>query len=182
MLFVLWALGSVLVILIWCRRWRQVSANFRKAELLKEGREVEILRRLEDKVKQNNSIPIVRTRSLMEPGVFGISCPVMLWPEGLSERLTDDQIQRSWRMNSRMYGVATTLQALMHMLVEAVFWFHPMVWWIESRIIEEREHACDEAAVLQVGNSDVYAESLLTACRFCLESRLTCVPGSSEVI
>ena len=177
MLFVLWALGSVLVILIWCRRWRQVSANFRKAELLKEGREVEILRRLEDKVKQNNSIPIVRTRSLMEPGVFGISCPVMLWPEGLSERLTDDQIQAILAHELAHVRRRDNLAALMHMLVEAVFWFHPMVWWIESRIIEEREHACDEAAVLQVGNSDVYAESLLTACRFCLESRLTCVPG-----
>jgi uncharacterized protein (TIGR03435 family) len=63
------------------------------------------------------------------------------------------------------------------MLVEGVFWFHPVVWWIESRIVEERELACDEAAVLQVGDSDIYAESLLKACRFCLESPLTCVPG-----
>ncbi len=69
------------------------------------------------------------------------------------------------------------LAALLHMLVEAVFWFHPLVWWIESRIVEEREHACDEAAVLQVGSADTYAESLLKACRFCLESPLPCVPG-----
>jgi uncharacterized protein (TIGR03435 family) len=177
MLFALWALGSVLVILIWCRRWRQVSANLRKAAFLKKGREVEILRRLEDKVKQNNSIPIVRTRSMMEPGVFGISCPVMLWPEGLSEQLTDAQIEAILAHELAQVRRRDNFAALLHMLVEAVFWFHPIVWWVESRIIEEREHACDEAAVLQVGNSDVYAESLLTACRFCLESPLTCVPG-----
>ena len=64
-----------------------------------------------------------------------------------------------------------------HMLVEAVFWFHPLVWWIEGRLKEERERACDEAAVKLIGRPDVYAESLLKACRFCLESPLTCVSG-----
>jgi hypothetical protein len=29
--------------------------------------------------------------------------------------------------------------AALHMLVEALFWFHPLVWWLEGRLIEERE-------------------------------------------
>jgi hypothetical protein len=37
------------------------------------------------------------------------------------------------------------LVAAMHMMVEAVFWFHPLVWWIGVRLMEERERACDEA-------------------------------------
>jgi len=72
MLFVLWALGSVFVMLIWRRSWRQLSANLRNAKFLEEGREVEILRRLEDNLVQNKSIPIIRTRSMLEPGIFGI--------------------------------------------------------------------------------------------------------------
>ena len=30
------------------------------------------------------------------------------------------------------------------MAVEAIFWFHPLVWWLGARLMEEREHACDE--------------------------------------
>jgi len=101
----------------------------------------------------------------------------MLWPEGLSGQLSDDQIEAILAHELAHVRRHDNLAALLHMLVEAVFWFHPMVWWIESRIVEEQEHACDEAAVLQVGSSDIYAESLLKACRFCLESPLTCVPG-----
>ena len=32
------------------------------------------------------------------------------------------------------------------MVVEAVFWFHPAVWWLESRLIDERERAYLNAA------------------------------------
>jgi uncharacterized protein (TIGR03435 family) len=63
------------------------------------------------------------------------------------------------------------------MVVEAAFWFHPMVWWMERRMVEERERACDEAVVAMGSTPGVYAESLLKACRFCVESPLVCVAG-----
>ena len=63
------------------------------------------------------------------------------------------------------------------MLVESLFWFHPVVWWLEKRLINERERACDEQ-VLQLGKQpQVYAESILKVCEFCVESPLTCVSG-----
>src|SRR5437763_13286776 len=46
-----------------------------------------------------------------------------------------------------------------------------------SRLIDEREIACDEA-VLELGSHrHVYAESMLKVCEFCLSSPLTCVSG-----
>jgi uncharacterized protein (TIGR03435 family) len=63
------------------------------------------------------------------------------------------------------------------MLVEAALWFHPLVWWIGRRLVNERERACDEAVVQLGGRPDAYAESLLKACRFCIESPLPCVSG-----
>jgi len=63
------------------------------------------------------------------------------------------------------------------MLVEGLFWFHPLIWWLGARLVEERERACDEA-VLAMGNErQVYAESILKTCEFCLESPLACVAG-----
>ena len=43
------------------------------------------------------------------------------------------------------------LKAHMHRLVETLFWFHPLVWWIGRQMLEERERACDEA-VLERGH------------------------------
>jgi uncharacterized protein (TIGR03435 family) len=63
------------------------------------------------------------------------------------------------------------------MTVEAIFWFFPLVWWIGARLIEERERACDEE-VLEMGSEpQIYAESILKTCEFCVESPLDCVSG-----
>ena len=67
--------------------------------------------------------------------------------------------------------------AAIHMIVEAVFWFHPLVWWIGARLVEERERACDEE-VLRLGNEpQVYAEGILNVCKLYVESPLVCVSG-----
>jgi uncharacterized protein (TIGR03435 family) len=69
------------------------------------------------------------------------------------------------------------LTAAIHMVVEAIFWFHPAVWWIERRLIEERERACDEA-VLQLGNeAEVYAEGILNVCKCYTEAPMACMSG-----
>ena len=51
------------------------------------------------------------------------------------------------------------------MAVEAMFWFHPAVWWIESRLIDERERACDEAVLQSGSQPSDYAEGILEVCR-----------------
>src|SRR6185437_1975696 len=51
--------------------------------------------------------------------------------------------------------------------------------WMGARLLEERERACDEA-VLRLGNEPArYADAILKACRFCVESPLPCVAGVS---
>jgi bla regulator protein blaR1 len=172
-----WACGVVLVVLVWFGRWRQVSATLRKASLTKQGREVEILRRLESDVQMHKGIAVVQSHGMMEPGILGIFRPILLWPERLSERLDDEHIQAILAHELMHVRRHDNLSAAMHMVVEAAFWFHPIVWWIESRMVDERERAIDEAVVQMVGRPDVYAESLLKACRFCLESPFVCVSG-----
>ena len=47
-------------------------------------------------------------------------------------------------------------------LVKAVFFFHPAVWWIESRLTLEREMACDDMVLAQTVSPRVYASSLIS--------------------
>ena len=63
------------------------------------------------------------------------------------------------------------------MSVEAIFWFHPLVWWIGKRMIEERERACDEAVLLTDRDPETYAQGILNVCKFYTESPLRCMSG-----
>lgn len=178
-LVVLWLVGTLTVLLIWFQRWRKASVCLHEAVPASHGRELEILRRLEARVGNGRRSPLRLRLSVepSEPSIFGIFRSVFVWPQRLSERLEDEHIEAIMvheLAHARRFDNAT---AALHMLVEALFWFHPLVWWMERRMIEERERACDESVVALGGSPDTYAEGILKTCRFCVGSALSCVAG-----
>lgn len=169
----IWLCGAVVVLVMWYVRWRQVQRQLRQAVPAVAGREFEILQRMNG----DGGISLLLSRDLMEPGIFKVFRPVLIWPEQLSARLEDVHIEAIMAHELMHVRRRDNLSAALHMLVEAAFWFHPMAWWMERRLVEERERACDEAVVEMGGCPETYAESLLKACRFCVESPLVCVSG-----
>src|SRR5215469_334079 len=172
-----WFAGFVAVVLLWTARWRRISAAIQTAVPLEEGREVGILRRLERLGGVRKSIIFLLSRATLEPGIFGIARPTLIWPEGISQHLEDPQLEavlahEVWHVRRR-----DNLAAALHMLVEAVFWFYPIVWWLGGRLVDERERSCDEEVVALGSDRQVYAESILKVCEFCLGSPLPCVAG-----
>src|SRR5256885_4800241 len=172
-----WLCGFVMVLCVWCVRWSRISRAIREAVPLREGREVEALRRIGCITGIRQRIELLSSRASLEPGIFGIAHPVLVWPEGISERLDDAHLEailahELWHVRRRDNLVAT-----IHMVVEAIFWFHPLVWWLGARLVEERERACDEEVLESGSDRHVYAESILKICEFCVESPLDCVSG-----
>lgn len=51
---------------------------------------------------------------------------------------------------------------LIQKIVRALFFFHPAVWWIESRLSVEREMACDDAVLAKTANPRGYASCLVS--------------------
>ena len=177
LLFGVWFCGFAAVLLIWTARWWRISAAIHKSVLLTEGREVSTLRRLESFAGRTRPMTILLSAASLEPGVFGVIRPVLAWPRSISEQLDNDHLEAIIAHELCHVHRRDNLWAALHMLVEAVFWFHPLVWWIGTRLTAERELACDEA-VLELGSQrHTYAESILKVCEFCLSSPLTCVSG-----
>lgn len=156
-----WALGFLAIA---AARWR---AWLRIRESVGAGTPVEL----------PISIPARIAPGAGEPGVAGVLKPVLILPAGLLERL--DPRQRDAILAHEMCHVRRrdNLFATIHMAVEAIFWFDPLVWWIGFRLVEERERACDEE-VLRLGCEPAdYVEGMLKVCGFYPESGLPCVSG-----
>ena len=157
----LWLCGCGAVLGNWSIRWKRVRSAARLAT----------------RAKIDAPIEIKFSPALMEPGIFGILRPVLLLPQGIAERLTTQQFDAIIAHELCHVRRRDNLTSALHMLVEATFWFHPLVWWIGARLVEERENACDEE-VLHLGKDpQVYAESILRVCQLYLESPLVCVSG-----
>jgi uncharacterized protein (TIGR03435 family) len=172
----LWALGSMVCLTTWIVRWRRVSRTLRRASPIAGGREVEILDRLTRR-HGTPPVPLFETVTSMEPGVFGIVRPALLWPRGIGEHLTDAQVEAILVHELCHLRRRDNLAAALHTAVQATFWFNPLVWWIGARLVDERERACDEDVIRLGSEPEVYAESILKTCKFYVEAPLACVAG-----
>ena len=175
----IWLCGCIVILIRWAQQWHRARCLVNESTVLAEGREVVAMRQAEARLRLRKPIPVVATSKTVEPGIFGVMRPVLMWPAGLSERMDDVHIASIVAHELEHVRRRDNLTAALHSLVEAVFWFHPAVWWMAVKMTEERERACDEEVLEQDAEPRTYADSILKVCAFCLESPLSCVVGVS---
>lgn len=174
-LLVLWVVGFAAVIVARCRSWRPIAKDLRSAQRMSAGREYEAWSRLW--AGRGRPVALLASRTVLEPSVVGPFRPRVLWPLAVSEALEPAQLDAVLIHELSHVRRRDTLSGAVHMAVETIFWFHPLVWWMTSKLVDERERACDEAVLASGAEPHRYAEGLLKVCRCCLESPLPCVPG-----
>jgi uncharacterized protein (TIGR03435 family) len=123
------------------------------------------------------NIDVRSSPGMLEPSVIGWLHSVLLLPAGIADRLTDRQFEAVLKHELCHIGRRDNLTSAIHMLVEMLFWFHPLVWWIGARMMEERECACDEAVLSQGSEPSDYAEGILSVCKLYVESPLRSAAG-----
>jgi TonB family protein len=156
-----WALGTVILCGVWLSRWlalRAALCNARDAGIAAP-------------------MPVRCAPAQREPGLVGIFRPVLLLPEGIAERLTPAELAAVITQEACHLRRRDNLMAVLHMLVQALFWFWPPVWWLGSRLIAERERACDEAVLAAGSDPETYATGILKVCKFYVASPLACAAG-----
>ncbi len=176
-LALVWTIGiAVLTAWRW-RQWQDLSRLARSSTRLEHGREADILQRVRRASARPRRIELRQCPSSFEPGILGILRPTLLWPAGLSARLSDAELEAILSHEACHVDRRDNVSALIHMMVETAFWFHPLVWWLGARLVSERERACDEE-VLQMGtDKHSYAEGILKVCGFCLRAPQAFVAG-----
>ncbi len=161
-LAVVWLLGASIAAAGWWIAWRRADSVARAARPVP------------------GSPPDVRVIDAdIEPAVARVFRPVVLLPAALLGRLSVAQLGAVLAHEHAHIARRDNLVAHLHRLVETLFWFHPLVWWIGHRIVDERERACDEAVLGNGHDAAEYAESILAVCRHCQHAR---VPGTASAL
>ena len=160
---VVWSIGFVALACRWLFQWVKIRAIVNAAIPL----------------DIDTPIPVRVTLTILEPGIFGIFRPVILMPKDILTHLTGAQFSAIIAHELCHWRRRDNLTAAIHMIVESLFWFHPLVWWLGSRMVVERERACDEAVIRSGSDRQLYAEGILKICQLYVEPRLLCVAGVS---
>jgi bla regulator protein BlaR1 len=150
LLLAIWLGGALLVGTRWLLAWRAADSLVRAAR------------------PAPGALPDARiTDADIEPAVARVFHPVVLLPAALLGRLSQPEIDAVLAHEREHIERNDNLKDSIHRLVEALFWFHPAVWWIGRQMLEERERACDEAVLEGGHDGGEYASGILAVCRHC---------------
>lgn len=96
------------------------------------------------------------------PATFGIIHPRIIIPYYIAETWTEDEIEPILLHELAHIKRHDILVNWLQIVVQAVYFFHPAVWLVNSRIRELREELCDDTAIYHLNGGCVrYTKSIL---------------------
>ena len=154
-----WSLGVLFFAarLIWGSR--QVSMLRRRGEPADTAM-LAVADRVAARLGLRRPVRVLMSTMAEGPGVVGWLRPVILLPAATLAGLTPEQFEAVLAHEIAHILRYDYLVNLLQMLVEALLFYHPAVWWVSARIRHERELCCDDAAVRACGDAVCYARAL----------------------
>lgn len=162
LLLVVWLCGGATMLAVWLRRIRVPRGPF----LAPSESESITLDKLARRLRVGGHVVLRTTKVRIEPGVTGIFRHTITVPEGLSRELEPGEFEAVLLHELAHAKRRDNLSTGFVHLLTCLFWFHPMLWWIERRLIAEQERACDEIALRYGPSPEEYALGILKVCRF----------------
>jgi beta-lactamase regulating signal transducer with metallopeptidase domain len=102
------------------------------------------------------------SKEVSVPSAIGLFRPAIVFPDWLWPQLSAAEIAMIARHELAHLERWDDWTNLVQKIVKAALFFHPAVWWIENRLTLEREMACDDMVLAQIGNPRAYASSLIS--------------------
>ncbi len=120
------------------------------------------LNELQARLGMRKKIALLKTSFLETPAVIGWLRPVILVPASALSGLTPAQLEAILIHELSHIRRLDYLVNLLQSAVETLLFYHPAVWWVSSKIRQERENCCDDMAVQLCGDRCNYARALTT--------------------
>ncbi|HEV8069883.1 MAG TPA: M56 family metallopeptidase [Planctomycetaceae bacterium] len=159
----IWLAGFLAVTMAIVSKWgafrRQIGKMGSAASAEIEQRIQKLAERLS--VRQVPLVVMIEGPSV--PAVFGILRPKVLLPQSLLDRVREldlDPILAHELVHVRRHDA---LASRLQLIAQALWWFHPLIWFANREARRERERCCDEAVVAGLNYPPIrYAATLVT--------------------
>lgn len=162
-LFGLWATGAAVVLLWymishlrflrWVRRWGTPAVN---------AQTIRLFNALGDELELNRRPGLLVCTGLRVPILAGVFVPRLLLPEG---EMGENALRYSLLHELTHFKRRDIWLKSLALLVNAVHWFNPLMWYMTRLVERDTELACDEAALkrLPAEEHSAYGTTILDA-------------------
>lgn len=138
------------------------SSKIRKnGKVINKGPWCDALAQALSRMKLRSRPLMVWSEKVASPVVTGILRPMIVLPVSLMSNLPREQAIAILSHELAHLRRFDHLIVVFQRLLEALFFFHPAVWFLSRRLDQEREKACDDLVVQAGTNRADYAEALV---------------------
>lgn len=107
-------------------------------------------------------VGLFTSESVRVPTALGFFYPAVVLPKWAVTELSDEELKIALLHELAHIDRWDDWTNLAQKIIRALLFFHPAVWWIESRLGIEREMSCDDAVLAQSASPQSYAECLVS--------------------
>lgn len=105
-------------------------------------------------------VRLLSSTTIAVPVTMGFLKPVVIVPLAMLSNMPVTQIEALLLHELAHVRRHDYLVNLLQTVMETLFFFHPVVWWLSRTMREEREHCCDRIASDVCGDAQQYAWAL----------------------
>ncbi len=156
-----WLAGVALMFLRLAALVMGASRLRRQCRVIEDPQTLDLVEQLRDRMGIGRRARILVGDPISTPGVVGCFWPTLLLPASLISGIPAEDLQAILTHELAHIRRYDYLVNFFQMVVEALLFFNPAVWWISRQIRIEREACCDMAGVLWTGQRHKYAEVLV---------------------
>ncbi len=157
-LFVLWQLGMILVLVFHIVCYALYARSLNKHNICANRKEIELLNNL---LKRKNTLLLYKNPTVEIPILTGLFRPAVILPNKKYEDPRLRNILMHEITHMKRYDI---LVKRLLILVGAIHWFNPLVYFVRREINKACELACDESVIKKFNNIEMqqYGDTLIT--------------------
>jgi beta-lactamase regulating signal transducer with metallopeptidase domain len=168
----IWMAGFLAVLASWMRKRIGLKFLLRYARTIEEGAPINLLSSAGSRLGIKRRVRLAVAPVFIEPGIWGAWRPMVLLPEVVFNELTESELETVLIHELTHVRRWDNLLGDLHMILCCVFWFHPLVWVLDRKLLAERERACDESVMRQGVVEDDYLSGLMKIKNFCIRYQI----------
>ena len=143
----IWFLGAMMFLVRLATSLADIRNLRQKKHETVESHWEEVLEKQLQSLKMSKPVQLLKSIHVDMPMTYGVLKPVILIPAALFFQLSPLQLEAIIAHELAHIKRHDYLVNLIQSVLEVLFFFHPIFWWINKTAKEQRENACDDLAI-----------------------------------
>jgi beta-lactamase regulating signal transducer with metallopeptidase domain len=161
-LFIVWAAGVLVVVGFVCRQYIRLRAILSAGKAVDDERIKGVFKRARDSAGVTANVDLLSSARVRSPFLFGLFRPRIVIPADTLQTMVPSQIEPILLHELCHVHRRDVWANWFQLVLQAIYWFHPLVWLANLKIRSERELIVDDMVLAHLnGRSEDYGNSLL---------------------